>query len=307
MSHEQTNHQGTWAMNRLRLLLIGCCMLACAVARADTLLVVIPEPSSLTEEFVERLREQRRYDDVLVHSLASSSSAPDASRVITMGSRSLQWRLDQKHDTPTIATYISRSTLTDLGISPLAKSVQILLANPAPSRQLRLAQLLIPRIENIGALFSQQHQAQLAEWEQSATTLGLNLVSMPLNKQAQLGRQMIDLLDRSDVLVALDDPNIYNADNLKTILLSSYTRNKVLIGPSAPFINAGSLSTTYSTPEQMAQSVDDLLDAPWHGGVISYPRYFSVLSNAQVARSLGFPPPDDDALSSQLRQQEVGQ
>lgn len=306
MSHEEIDHTGTKAMKHFRLLLFGCCLLLSALVRADTLLVVIPERSSLTDEFIASLREQRSNDDILVHDLAASSPAPNASVLITMGSSSLQWWLKQSLDKPTIATYISRSGLTDLALPNLPESTQILLANPAPARQLRLAQLLMPKAVDIGALFSPKHLAQLAEWQTSSNALGVNLVSRPLASQEQLGRQMSELLDRSDILVALDDPTIYNADNLKTILLSSYTRNKVLIGPSAPFINAGSLSTTYSTPEQMARSVDDLLGNPRQAGLISYPRYFSVLSNPQVARSLGFPPPDDDALSERLRQQEVG-
>lgn len=308
MSHVQNDQNGTQVMQVIRLLLIGCGVLLSALVRADTLLVVIPESSSLTAEFIEQLRDKRRGDRILVHNLAlaGSATAPSASLLITMGSNSLQWRLQQDLDTPTIAIYVSRSGLTRLGLSTLPDSMQLLLANPQPSRQLKLATLLMPKTVEVGALFSAQHQGQLPEWEQAATALGLNLVSLPLASQEQLGRQLIDLLDSSDVLIALDDPDIYNADNLKTILLSSYTRNKVLIGPSAPFINAGSLSTTYSTPGQMAQSIDEVLGAPWQAGRIRYPQYFSVLSNPQVARSLGFPPPDDDALAERLRQQEVG-
>lgn len=307
MSHGRNHHTGTEAMSAARLLVACCCLLLSALARAETLLVVIPEPSTLTEEFIQDLRELRSEDEVLVHDLSAPSAVPSASMLITMGSNSLQWRLGQNIDTPTIATYVNSSAVVDLQLADTPDAMQILLANPAPARQLRLAQLLIPKARDIGALFTPEYASQLPAWQLASASLGLNLVTLPLASQDRLGRQMIDLLDRSDVLIAFDDPAIYNADNLKTILLSSYTRNKVLIGPSAPFINAGSLSTTYSTPEQMAQSTHALLNMPWRAGQTSYPRYFSVLSNAQVARSLGFPPPDDEALVERLRQQEVGQ
>ena len=39
-------------------------------------------------------------------------------------------------------------------------------------------------------------------------------------------------------------------------------------------------------------------------GAASYPRYFSVLSNAQVARSLGIPLPDDATLARRLAELE---
>ncbi len=119
-----------------------------------------------------------------------------------------------------------------------------------------------------------------------------------------LSRQLLGLLGRSDILLGTDDSSIYNADNLKTILLTSYSRNKVLIGPSAPFIDAGSLSTTYSSPQDMARSVAYLLEQGLPPQTTSYPRYFSVLSNAQVARSLGIPLPDDATLARRLAELE---
>ncbi|WP_022964243.1 hypothetical protein [Halopseudomonas pelagia] len=307
MSHEQIDHIGIQAMKILRLLLIGCGLLLSSLSNADTLLVIIPGPSSLTAEFIDHLRAQRSEDEVLVHNLANNDPAPNASLLVVMGSTSMQWRLEQNIDTPTIGIYISRSSLADQKWLPLPDHIQIILANPAPSRQLKLASLLTPRLSAIGALYSPAHQAQLAEWQQASSAIGVDFFSLPLENQQQLSRQLTELLENSDVLVAIDDPSIYNANNLKAILLSSYTRNKVLIGPSAPFINAGSLSTTYSTPSQMAQSVDDTLTRPWQPGAIDYPRYFSVLSNAQVARSLGFPPPNDEDLADKLRQQEERQ
>ena len=107
-------------MTAIRMLLIVCCML-------------------LTDEFIEDLRRHRSDDNVSVYNLESGGPVPEASLLITMGSSSLQWRLKQVSDTPTIGTYISRSSLP-----PIPDYLQIILANPAPHRQLQLARLLIP-------------------------------------------------------------------------------------------------------------------------------------------------------------------
>ena len=130
----------------------------------------------------------------------------------------------------------------------------------------------------------------------------LNAVVIPTG--ASLTRRLGEVILDSDILLGTDDSSIYNADNLKTILLTSYSRNKVLIGPSAPFIDAGSLSTTYSSPQDMARSVAYLIEQGMPAGAASYPRYFSVLSNAQVARSLGIPLPDDATLARRLAELE---
>lgn len=274
-------------------------------AHADTLLVVVPAPTALTEEFVSALRRERQYDEVVVHSLADPlppELEPD--RVITMGASSLTWWLTRADSTPTIATYISQSGLeaAKLGIAPA--HIQILLANPAPVRQLRLAKLLIPRLRTAALLHSATNAEQVEAWISAAEDTAVKLNINELTETEDLARSLVSVLDRSDVLMGLDDPRIYNADNLKTILLTSYTRNRVLIGPSAPFIAAGSLSSTFSSPDDMARSVSYLLDQTGSASSISYPRFFSVLSNQQVARSMGFAPPNDAELANELARME---
>ena len=83
----------------------------------------------------------------------------------------------------------------------------------------------------------------LAQWPERPTAAQrrkLKLQARSVADQQDLLRHLTSLLDDSEVLIGLDDPQIYNAANLKPLLLSAYNRNRVLIGPSAPFIAAGS-------------------------------------------------------------------
>lgn len=272
-------------------------------SHAATLLVLIPGQTALTEEFISALANTGDHR-VVVHNPAEGDAPDiDPDRVITMGVSSLQWWLAQPASTPTIATYVTRSGLAAAGLATPPGHVRLLLANPRPVRQLRLAQLLVPRMRTAGLLHSPGSDAQLSHWQEAATATQTKLNTAELADVGDLARMLVSLLDRSDVLIGIDDPQIYNADNLKTILLTSYTRDRVLIGPSAPFIAAGSLSTSFSSPTEMARSVNYLMDHPASTS-ISYPRYFSVLSNQQVARSMGFPPPDDAALAAELARME---
>ena len=182
-----------------------------------------------------------------------------------------------------------------------------LLANPKPARQVALAKLLVPGIRRIGILLTEQTQAGLPEWRQAAAQQNTDLVSVTVDPQQNLTRKLVDIITDSDILLGTDDSLIYNADNLKTILLTSYSRSKVLIGPSAPFIDAGSLTTTYSSPDDMARSTAWLIKQGVPGSGSSYPKHFSVLSNAQVARSLGIPLPDDATLAQRLAELEHAQ
>lgn len=292
-------------MKCLCSLLLAWLVLFALQSHADTLLVVIPTQTALTEEFISALSSERANDQVVVHSLTNPEPpAVDPRLIITMGLSSLEWRLAQADKTPTIATYVSHSSLQAADFSALRAHVRILLAMPKPERQLRLAQLLVPRLRTAGMIHSPAHTEQLNEWLSAATSVELKLSTAELTEPGDLARLLVSVLDRSDVLIGLDDPDIYNADNLKTILLTSYTRNRVLIGPSAPFIAAGSLSTTFSSPAEMARSVGYLLEHPASASQVDYPRFFSVLSNQQVARSMGFAPPDDSALAAELARKE---
>lgn len=274
-------------------------------SHAQTLLVIVPAETALTSEFVSELKRERADARILVHSLTDAwQPAVKPTLIITMGITSLQWRLDQPEQTPTIATYVSRSGLRTAELPTLPAHVRAVLANPKPERQLRLAELLIPRLRGAGMLHSKTHAQQIPEWTAAAAATEIKLNTTELVEPEDLAQVLVSVLDRSDVLIGLDDPIIYNADNLKTILLTSYTRDRVLIGPSAPFIAAGSLSTTFSSPGEMARHVGYLIDQPVSIPQVDYPRYFSVLSNQQVARSMGFAPPDDSALAAELARRE---
>lgn len=271
-------------------------------SQAATLMVIVPSPTALTEEFVDELTRERTGDKILVHSLDTEqpNMAVNADVIITMGVASLERQLAKGSSTPVIATYVSQSSLNESALKELPRHARVILANPKPERQLRLAKLLIPRLRTAALLHSSVDTDQLSHWISAADSNDVKLNIAELAAPEDLARTLVSTLDRSDVLMGLDDRSIFNADNLKTILLTSYTRDRVLIGPSAPFIAAGSLSTTFSSPADMARSVDYLLDNPASDARLEYPRFFSVLSNQQVARSMGFAPPDDAALAAEL-------
>src|SRR5690606_3325154 len=283
-----------------RLLMLVLICLFPLFGWADTIAVVIPRDTVLTRNFVEALSSRLPADRLEVHVLGITPVPDSASLLVTMGQEALQWRLTQPLHIPTIATYVTLDGLRELHDSVRPSSVQILLASAKPDRQLLLAQLLIPHMDTAGLLVSDQQQWQQRFWQAAAARHGVTLYARSVSDPAELPRRLSDVLNESDVLVGLDDPAIYNAENLKTLLLTSYARRRVLIGPSAPFIAAGSLSTTYSTPENMAESVIATWRQPWKPAAIRYPEQFSVLSNAQVAHSLGLPPPDDGELMRRI-------
>lgn len=289
-------------MKLLRLTLFVLLCLPGLEPWAATLAIIQPRETELTRAFADTLQRHQPDATLEVHLLGDNPDPGSASMLVTMGLEALQWRLQQDHDTPTVATYITLDQLEADARYPA--HIQVLLASPKPERQLILASLLLPRLQTVGILYSPPEAWQTAQWQQAADRQQLRLVAQPVAQQGELLRSLSSLLNTSDVLIGIDDPQIYNADTLKPLLLTSYNRRRVLIGPSAPFIAAGSLSTTYSSPEDMALSTHLLLQEQWQRGAVRYPQHFSVLSNAQVARSLGLPPPENRTLQELIQSRE---
>ncbi len=291
-------------MKGLRSVLVWCLLMLAGFARAETVLVVAPVDSPVTREFIAVLEAAMPQSAVALHLLSSENPAPSAARMVTMGPDALAWRLQQPGSEPTIATYVSQQNLGQTDAA-LPEHLQVLLSNPEPGRQIELARRILPRLRSIGVLYSDLSRMQMEAWAAEADAAGLELHSAHISSPRDLGRRVAELLERSDILMAVDDPGIYNADNLKVLLLTSYRRSKVLIGPGPAFIPAGSLSTTYSTPADTARSVAERFAGAWEPGGMTYPDHFSVSSNQHVARSLGLPPLDDPALAQAIRLMEA--
>ena len=106
------------------------------------------------------------------------------------------------------------------------------------------------------------------------------------------GETMFHALNRLSghpVLLAVPDPSLYNSETLRTLLMATYRREQAMIGFSAAFVNAGALATTNSNPNQIASQLKELLRDYAETGRLpaeQFPKYFSVLVNDNVARSL---------------------
>lgn len=266
--------------------------------------VLSSNDSPALQQFVEQLRQQRPADRVQLHASPEHlrpETLPTDSRLILLGSKMLAWRLAQAQTPPTLVLQVSRGQAKQQLGEQHPPGLTLLWSDPPIDRQLRLLHLLLPQSHRIGVLYSAHSAFRLEELQRLPAQLELQrwdnqYDNRPLNR----------LLERSEVLLALDDPQLFNPQSIKTILLASYGRRQAMIGPTAAFIRAGSLSSTYSDQQDWLDTLDAWLDTPpAHWPKAAYPRHFKVLSNPQVARSLGIALPGDEQLAEQLRAEET--
>jgi len=276
-------------------------------ANAADILLISAEDSPGVQSFIQALRELRPGDQVRFQPLAdlpAPGKLDDETRLILLDLPSLDWRLQDPQGPATLVMRISRlQARQHLGDS-LPPYLSLLWSDPPLDRQLRLTRLLLPQVKRVGVLYDDHSEFLLKELRRAAYTLGLEVVTERWDNTHD-SRPLQNLLNNSDVLLGLDDPDLFNQKTAKNLLLSSYSRQLALIGPNAGFVRAGSLASTYTDQGDWLVILDQLLDQPpatWPRTF--YPLRFKVSSNPQVARSLGMEQINEASVATLLAERE---
>ena len=177
-------------------------------------------------------------------------------------------------------------------------------------RQIRFENLLNIHCKTIGLLNSQEKPIDTNTIQQCAKKHDLETYIVNTTSSDILKEYIKDVLNHSDVLLALPDKNIYNSQSVKNILLTSYRYRKPVIAFSKNFAEAGALASIYSSTEQIAQSASNLIDEYFKSGQrfkksVNYPQAFDVSINQQVFRALELSIPDVDKLKRTLKDSET--
>jgi hypothetical protein len=189
-----------------------------------------------------------------------------------------------KCDCVVIAAYTSsqiwRSVTAELPRSRLLNMTAVY-AEPAPSDQLRLVSLLYKRPVRVAAILSDD-TIFLKPTLQGVAEVETYVSGADIN-------EVLNRIGQSKILLAMPDRSVYNAENFRNILLSTYRHNQAVIGFSADMVGAGALASTYSDIEHINAQLAELADTFVATGILPpprFPRYFRTIINEGVAGSL---------------------
>lgn len=297
---------------RRHLLLQGCLLLCLGLstlpAWAAQILLTASERNDAMLAFTEALAKLRPSDQVhfsRFSELPAPSQLPASTRLVLLDPAALDWRLQDRQGPPTLVLRTSRVQAHERLGERRPPHLSLLWSDPSLARQLRLIRAVFPQVRRVGVVYSHNSEFLLLEARRAARSLGLEIVARRWSDTYD-SQPLQSLLDDSEVLLGLDDPALYNPSTAKRLVLSNYARQQALIGPTASFVMAGSLVSTYSDEQDWLHTLDDLLDRPpasWPRA--QYAKRFNVLSNPRVARSLGIEEIDDTALAKRLAKGEV--
>jgi hypothetical protein len=204
--------------------------------------------------------------------------------IVTIGPAALHEVAARRCDCAVISTFTSsqvfRAVVATLPPSRAA-SMTAVYAEPAPADQLRLISLLYARPVRISAILGRDI-AFLKPALQGPVDVQDFTAGEDINR-------ILSRIAQNEVLLALPDSEVYNTENIRNILLSTYRHKQAVIGFSADMVKAGALATTYSDIGDINAQVAEMAASYVASGVLppaQFPRYFRTAVNEGVAKSL---------------------
>lgn len=223
-----------------------------------------------------------------------ASGRPPPRLVIAIGSGAFAGLAESALRAPLLATLLPRTAFERSAekAGRFGRPYSAVLLDQPIARQLELIRLALPERRRVGVLLGPESTPAAAALRRAAADRGMSLATAEISAASNIFPLLQELLDESDVLLALPDPRVFNGLTIQNILTAAYRHRVPLVGFSPAYVKAGALLSIYSTPAQVGEQAGDIARAVLAGRPLpppQAPRDFSVGVNADVARSLGIP------------------
>ncbi len=281
-----------------------------AFARTQTILIVKSSDNRFFNRSIETLTNDARAQlDYRSSTLKQLKKQPallkDIDAMITLGMPAARFANEAMAHTPVIYSYI---TAQQFNILKHQKQHHAILLNQPFSRYLRFIKLLL-NAQSVGILHSRSQAIERPILQRMEQAFAIRIQQKLLSEDDNPISAARDLLQTSDVLLALPDPAIYNRRSLKGILLTSYRQQKPLVSYSPAQVKSGALAAVYSTPQnigrQIAERLRSLLSTPSQPTApFQYAKYFDIKINRRIAESLELNIASKESLLNQLQSQQ---
>lgn len=193
------------------------------------------------------------------------------------------------------------------GRKPSAQFSALYLDQPL-NRQLDLIRLALPEARRLGVLWGPESHLQASSLRPLVQARGMALVEASVGADSTFFKGLKSVLEESDVLLALADPQVYNTSSIQNALLTSFRARVPLVAFSPAYVRAGALLALYVTPEQVGRQAAAIVGSVLQGKMLSavpvYSKDFTVGVNTHVARALDLTL-DEKNLGERLRLREA--
>lgn len=246
----------------------------------------------------------------LLDSLAGQRlTAGDERLIVAVGVRAVEAVAASATAAPVLAVLVPRQWYLERGRELLSaggrRHASAIVVDQPPERQAALIRLALPQARRVGMIASEMRAPLVLELARALRASGLSPDAEILADGAALAPALERVLISADLLLAVPDPAVLNADTAQLMLLSSYRSRDPMLGYSRSLVAAGALLGLYSSPAQLGRQAGEWVADLVEGRAARlpathYPRYFEIEINQRVARSLGVSLPSADVLRAAL-------
>ncbi len=256
-----------------------------------------------------------RYDVRLMSpaELAASQSVPESSSsrvIVALGAVATEALARANLKPPVLSALIPRGSFERiLRVSNSKPSPQLtaLYLDQPLLRQLALIRLALPQAQRLGVLLGPESSLKAVALRELAAAKGLEVQESRIETSAPAFTALPQLLDGSDVFLALADPQVFNSASIQNILLATFRAKVPMVAFSPAYVRAGALLSLHTTAAQAGTQAAELVLEVLRGkslpGRPVEPNDFEVSVNEHVARALNFTL-DATALRLELRRLE---
>ncbi len=276
-----SNHH--MSLNRLLFILLLCPLYSWGA----TVGLLVESDSGQAQSFKKHLLMLVPEQEIQIFTPDDLDNELQVARWLTIGPKALSSLLANKHfKQPILALFTKHDSVTKLRHAHPNRVFSVLDNTPTLDRQLALVKVLNPQAQRVSVFYSSQSQYQLTGLKTLANSLDFQLITTELTDPLNWKRDALKALKDSDLVLGLNDRAIYNATNIRSLLMRLYRAGKPLVGPDKGYVRAGAVASVYSGVQETLAASADLLKSKEAWPAIIYNPYFKISINAQVARSL---------------------
>ncbi|MBZ0069072.1 MAG: hypothetical protein K8F26_09690 [Thiobacillus sp.] len=294
------------------LLLFVCLMGMAGLSAAARVTVVLSDDTAPYQEVYQVVRAYlddsgHEVDRVYAERL-TQDSLQDTGLAVAVGVRSAESLSALANRPPVLAVLVPRAWYLKTGRARLTegrRSASAIYIDQPFDRQAQLIRLALPDVRRVGVLLSDDQEGIVSELGESLRAQQLGLMHVLLDESDRLITPLETVLSEVDLLLAVPDPLIFNRNTAQSLFLTSYRYRDPVLGYSRSLTRAGALLSLHSSPAQIGRQTAEWVRSVLRSPSIrlpspTYPAYFSVSINEQVARSLGFSLPSENELEKRL-------
>jgi len=257
----------------------------------ESVLVVLSKDAKIYNDFYSALQKKLNVDVVKISVAdANNKLLKKHGYIITVGYSAAKKISEYKLHSTVVYSLVYNNQQTQYKFPCINTSCYYIYINQPVSRYVKLFKQLFPQDRVLVLATTKADTVIAQELKMASEKIGVDYKELIVKTDENITRTFLNKLSNRDVLLALPNASIYNANNAKSILLSTYHKDIPIIAYSKAFVKAGAIAGLYSgiehVADQTARAVNTIMESGQQEQKEYYPDDSTIEFNSSVARSL---------------------